>query len=123
MANTLSIWALILGFFLLKETITRFEIASLILCSTGVVLIAFSSINENDSVPKYGSKLLGSLLVLSSAWTAAFTPILIRFMQKYSFTVVTLYFGLVSVPVFVVWIAVETLANGTAVRFFHYSGS
>ena len=123
MINTKPIWASILGFFLLKETLTRFEIASLMLSSIGVVLIALASINEDDTVPKYGNKFLGSFLSLVAAWALAICSVIIRVMQKYNFTVVTLYFGLVALPFVVVWIVVETLANGTAVRFFHYSGS
>mmetsp|Transcript_3783 Transcript_3783/g.4336 ORF Transcript_3783/g.4336 Transcript_3783/m.4336 type:complete len:91 (-) Transcript_3783:464-736(-) len=77
--NTGPIWASILGWLFLKETITRFEIVALVLSFSAVVCIALSkheSEAEEDTLQ--GSRLLGSLLIFGTAWCYGTVSILTR---------------------------------------------
>lgn len=92
------IMVVILSYFILKETITTFRVAGVVIGATGAVLLTLSSSSENPDLA------IGDLFLLINAASYAVYLVLVKpLMAKYRpITVITyvFFFGLVGVTLF-----------------------
>ena len=71
----------ILGVLVLKETMTRYEVACTLGAFTGVAFLLLSKAESSDDVP-YLTQLIGMLLCFVTCMDSAVTSVYLRYFQK-----------------------------------------
>ena len=106
--NTAPIWASLIGYFALRESLTQFEIFAMIVCFSGVLIIASQGLVDkrnqvDDDEHTFGESVMGSYalgccLVLVTSLAYASVSVLTRIMQKTHWSVVLFYYGCLATP-------------------------
>ena len=121
--QTSPFWAGILGFFINKEPIYRFEYFAMLLCFLGVMGIAFSKPTEVDDdgvaiVIDNNNRLYGIALIIFTAWLFAGCGVINRFLKNLHFSTVLFFHGAFGLILITTYILMEHWITGDPFRTY-----
>ena len=125
--NTSPFWTSILGYFLLKETVSRFDIACILGGFVGVVILAFAKQSTTVvlSYHKAASPVFGMACALLNALCYSGVIVLTRKAAKIHYSLVLLSYGIIATFLYVVWVLIEFFISSPTPwpRIFYYDST
>ena len=122
--NTAPFWTAILGYYILGEKVSRFDIGCLIVCFTGVLTLSAASEEAPSSVLKVQYPLFGMACALLNALCYSNVIVMTRKVKEIHYSLVLLSYGLIATSLYTTWVLVEFVVDPESKalpRIFYYN--